>query len=245
MVATDVAGNVTEYTSKATFNLDNTGPSIDFDVNDANISQPANSHSVKVKVEDSETAIRYVKYQWTQTNEEPSFASFADKPAITLTEGVYSDPIVTLPDENGNWYLWVLAVNNSVMYSDADLATYNYQCKTTSVDGKCTVYSIDGIGEFVLDNVDPVFESPISKSHTTGNITINVIENNLKEIKVYNQDTNRTTVVPNGTILIDEATYHIFATDLAGNDVDVWSAIDRTYPTISGVENGECIMIKM
>jgi len=239
MVAADVAGNVTEYISKSTFNLDNTGPSIDFDVNDVNISEPAQSHSVKVKVEDSETAIRYVKYQWTKTNEEPSFDSFADEPTVTLTEGVFSDPIVTLPDENGNWYLWILAVNNSVMYSDSDLATYNYQCKITSVDGKCTIYSIDGMGEFALDNVDPVFESPISKSHTTGNITINVIENNLKEIKVYNQDTNRTTVVPNGTVLTEEATYHIFVTDLAGNKVDIWTAIDRTYPTISGVENGE------
>ena len=79
----------------------------------------------------------------------------------------------------------------------------------------------------------------VDKGHTTGNITINVIDDNLDSIKVYNQDINKTFNKNNGDILTEEATYRLTATDKAGNKTEIWVAIDRTDPTISGVTDNE------
>jgi hypothetical protein len=91
--------------------------------------------------------------------------------------------------------------------------------------------------KFYIDNVNPIVDLKTGY-HTTGDITINVTESNLKSINVYNQDKKTNAVVSNGTILTEEATYRITATDLAGNYSDVWVAIDRTNPTIEGVVDG-------
>ncbi len=92
-----------------------------------------------------------------------------------------------------------------------------------------------------VDNIDKVLPKFDLKTgyHTTGNIIINVTEVNLKNINVYNQDMKTNTLIENGAILTEEATYKVTATDNAGNKTDLWVAIDRTNPTITGFINNE------
>lgn len=90
-----------------------------------------------------------------------------------------------------------------------------------------------------IDKVAPIFDGLIHKGHTTGDITINVIDDNLDSIKVYNQDINKTFTKNNGDVLTEEATYKLTATDKAGNETIIWVAIDRTDSTISGVTDNE------
>ena len=90
-----------------------------------------------------------------------------------------------------------------------------------------------------VDNIDKVLPKFDLKTgyHTTEDIKINVTEVNLKNINVYNQDMKTNKLLENGAILTEEATYKVTATDNAGNKTDLWVAIDRTNPEITGVIN--------
>ena len=93
---------------------------------------------------------------------------------------------------------------------------------------------------FTVDMTDPKFVGLTNGGHYK-EVTINVEDLTDVTITVTNMDTNETTTVDNGTVLTEEATYKLVATDAAGNKTTYYVAIDTTKPTISGVTNNSYV----
>ena len=88
---------------------------------------------------------------------------------------------------------------------------------------------------FTIDTTNPEFVGLESGSHYN-EITLNVNDATDVTITVENKDTLVVEEVAVGTVLTEDATYYITATDAAGNSTSVWVAIDTTNPVISGVD---------
>ena len=88
---------------------------------------------------------------------------------------------------------------------------------------------------FIIDKTKPVIEGLTNGKHYD-ELTINVIEDNEFKIEVQKNHKD-TTIYENNTKITEEGTYKITVTDEAGNQIILWTAIDKTNPEILGFEN--------
>ena len=87
--------------------------------------------------------------------------------------------------------------------------------------------------EFTIDKKLPEFNVE-SGTHSDTAMEIVVTDDTFDYMNVINQDTGVTEKYTTNTITLEEeATYHIYAFDKAGNYKELWIAIDKTDPTIN------------
>lgn len=87
--------------------------------------------------------------------------------------------------------------------------------------------------EFTIDKKLPEFNVE-SGTHSENAMEIVVTDDTFDYMNVTNQDTGVTEKYTTSTITLeDEATYHIYAFDKAGNYQELWIAIDKNPPTIN------------
>ena len=146
--------------------------------------------------------------------------------------------------------------NLNITISDAT----EYEYVLERVDGEAisegtTLANIQDEGAYRLTVVDSAFNETVvtftvDNSAPTMNVdntthfnnlddaVVEISDQILESVRVVNQDTKEEvtyTEVENDTITIkfeEDATYHIYVTDAAGNEADYWLAVDETDPTI-------------
>lgn len=92
---------------------------------------------------------------------------------------------------------------------------------------------------FTVDFTAPKF-NVTSGTHSTTNIEVKIEELTLDYVEVYRQDDKTTKRLSTNEFTLDEeGTYRLTAYDKAGHKTEVWVAIDKTAPVITGVENGK------
>ena len=85
----------------------------------------------------------------------------------------------------------------------------------------------------ILDNTAPEF-NVTSGTHSENTMEITITDDNYNYAKIVNQDNGVSENVDKPTFTLQqEATYHIYAYDKAGNVTDLWVAIDNDSPTIT------------
>ena len=85
----------------------------------------------------------------------------------------------------------------------------------------------------ILDNVAPEF-NVTSGTHSENTMEITITDVNFDYAVVVNQDNGVSeNVYKKEFTLQQEATYHIYAYDKAGNEADLWVAIDNENPTVT------------
>lgn len=84
-----------------------------------------------------------------------------------------------------------------------------------------------------VDKTNPVFTTVKNGHQYNKDTEIEVKDNNLDTITVYNYETKETSIVENGYVLKEEGTYKITATDKAGRSAFVYVEIDKTKPVIA------------
>lgn len=85
----------------------------------------------------------------------------------------------------------------------------------------------------ILDNTAPEF-NVTSGTHSENTMEITITDDNYNYAKIVNQDTGVSENVDKPTFTLQqEATYHIYAYDKAGNEADLWVAIDNENPTVT------------
>ena len=84
-------------------NVDNEKPTVTFETNGNNIY--AKSQSTKVTVTDNLSGIATLKYQWTNSTNQSAASTFTN----TFTSG----DTLTKSDGTGDYYLWILAIDNA------------------------------------------------------------------------------------------------------------------------------------
>lgn len=93
--------------------------------------------------------------------------------------------------------------------------------------------------KFTIDKTAPKLNEVKSGSHYT-DITVDVVDETNVKISIQ-KDHKDTFEVENGASLTEEGTYKITLTDEAGNQSIIWTAIDNTKPTITGVTNNSIV----
>ena len=85
----------------------------------------------------------------------------------------------------------------------------------------------------ILDNAAPEF-NVTSGTHSENSMEITITDDNFDYAKIVNQDNGVSENVDEPTFTLQqEATYHIYAYDKAGNEADLWVAIDNENPTVT------------
>ena len=84
-------------------NVDNEKPTVTFETNGNSIYQK--TQSTKVTVTDNLSGISTLKYQWTNSTNQPA--------ASTFTNTFASGDTLTKSDGTGDYYLWILAIDNA------------------------------------------------------------------------------------------------------------------------------------
>ena len=85
----------------------------------------------------------------------------------------------------------------------------------------------------ILDNAAPEF-NVTSGTHSENTMEITITDDNYNYAKIVNQDNGVSENVDKPTFTLQqEATYHIYAYDKAGNEADLWVAIDNENPTVT------------
>ena len=85
----------------------------------------------------------------------------------------------------------------------------------------------------ILDNTAPEF-NVTSGTHSENTMEITITDDNYNYAKIVNQDSGVSENVDKPTFTLQqEATYHIYAYDKAGNEADLWVAIDNENPTVT------------
>ena len=166
---------------------------------------------ISVSAQDDESGVDgdSLKYLWSTSPERPSDE---DTNWQSFDNG---SSILSLPNVSGAYYLHVYAAdtNGNARY--------------------------DRVGPFMLDNDAPKFKGLSYGYHTTGNIKVEVIEDNLKSIAAHKDHSSTAIIIENGDELTEEGTYRLVATDMAGNTTSIYVAIDRTNPAIEGDVDGK------
>lgn len=92
---------------------------------------------------------------------------------------------------------------------------------------------------FTIDLSAPEF-NVTSGTHSTEDINVVITDRTFKYVEIYNQDANTIVLSTDSEFTLeDEATYRLTAYDEAGNSTVRWLAIDKTNPTITGVEKNK------
>lgn len=85
----------------------------------------------------------------------------------------------------------------------------------------------------ILDNTAPEF-NVTSGTHSENTMEITITDDNYNYAKIVNQDSGVSENVDKPTFTLQqETTYHIYAYDKAGNEADLWVAIDNENPTVT------------
>ena len=84
-------------------NVDNEKPTVTFETNGNDTYQK--TQSTKVTVTDTQSGISTLKYQWTNSTNQPAASTFT----TTFTSG----DTLTKSDGTGDYYLWILAIDNA------------------------------------------------------------------------------------------------------------------------------------
>lgn len=131
---------------------------------------------------------------------------------------------ITIEDAAGNAYIvTMLKDGEEVNIEDGYTTTGEGVYTLTVVDEAFNEATVT----FTVDMTDPTFAEITNGGHYD-EVTVNVEDLTDVTITVTNMDTNETTTVENGTILTEEATYKLVATDAAGNKTTYYVAIDKT-----------------
>ncbi len=93
--------------------------------------------------------------------------------------------------------------------------------------------------KFTIDKTQPKLNEVKNGNHYT-DITVDVTDETDVKIDIQ-KDHKETFEVENGASLTEEGTYKITLTDEAGNQNIIWTAIDNTKPTITGVTNNSFV----
>lgn len=133
-----------------------------------------------------------------------------------------------------------LEIKTTVLLNDEEIEYTN----TFDKEGVYTVIVTDKAQNtnsitFTIDTTDPKLNEITSGSHYT-DITIDVVDETNVKINVQ-KDHKETFEVENGASLTEDGTYKITLTDEAGNQSTIWTAIDNTKPTITGVTNNSFV----
>lgn len=158
-------------------------------------------------------------------------------PTINIEDGAVLATTTKLSIEDANDFVITLKENGAQdakeIANGEELGEGVYEL--TVVD---TAFNEETI-TFTIDLTAPSF-NVTSGTHSTTDMSISIDDVTLDYVEVYNQDTKTKTIEKNNEFtLSDEATYRLTAYDKAGHKTTVWVAIDKTNPTVSGVENNK------
>lgn len=167
----------------------------------------------KVKIGNKEFQTYYAEQSSSEEN--GSYAYYADikiSEDLGLSDGEIQFSIYGHKDAVGN---------EGKAYTNADV-TYT----------ESSPYEIR-YDKVILDNVAPEF-NVTSGTHSENTMEITITDVNFDYAVVVNQDNGDRKEVKDTVIsLTEQATYHIYAYDKAGNVTDLWVAIDKDSPTIT------------
>ena len=166
-----------------------------------------------VKIGNKEFQTYYAEQSSSEENE--SYAYYADikiTEDLGLSDGEIQFSIYGHKDAAGN---------EGKAYTNADI-TYT----------ESSPYEIR-YDKVILDNAAPEF-NVTSGTHGATSMDITITDVNFDYAVVVNQDTGDRKEVEDTVItLTEQATYHIYAYDKAGNVADLWVAIDNENPTVT------------
>ncbi|MFA6776874.1 MAG: Ig-like domain repeat protein [Bacilli bacterium] len=118
-----------------------------------------------------------------------------------------------------------------VKYLFEDLSVGEYTLRVTVSDNEGNTTHATNFN-FEVDKITPEFNLTTGY-HNDDDIQIIITEKNFSQVKIYNQDTNKTIIEKNlAFTLTEEATYRLTAKDKADNETTIWVAIDKTNPEI-------------
>lgn len=157
-----------------------------------------------------------------------------DVPSVTGIDTEFTNQNVTLTITDANTFTAML---NGKSYVSGSVIEDEGEYTLTVID---EAFNESKPLTFTIDKTDPVFDGLKSGGHYD-EITINVVDENIKTITVKNMDKNVTEEVQNGTKLTDDATYYITAIDKAGNNKSIFVAIDKKDPSIERKIGGEFV----
>ncbi len=167
----------------------------------------------------------FFKETQTMTFEAQDLGSGVDK-----TEYFLSDHALT-EAEVGEWKGWNEYKGGVSLEPNQEVVAY---FRVTDKAGNTSLFSSNGI---VLDSIRPAIDG----------IEDGKYYNSEKTVTVSDAYLNTTTVTRDGAdfsvdgttfVLTEDGSYTVTVTDKAGNDNTVTAVIDRTFPVISGAENG-------
>lgn len=148
-----------------------------------------------------------------------------------VVNGTYinSQPTITFSDVN----LASATLNGSVVVSGA----------VVSVDGVYTLIVTDLAGNtttttFTVDTVSPIVTGVVSGAYYNANQTITFSDINFASALLDGSS------VTSGSIVSTEGVHTLVVTDLAGNSTTVTFTIDITSPVVTGVVNGDYLIIQ-
>ena len=163
--------------------IDKTKPTVTFETNGNNTY--AKSQSTKVTVTDTQSGISTLKYQWTNSTTQPA--------ASTFTNTFASGDTLTKSDGTGDYYLWILAIDNA-----------GNQIITKS-------------NIFKLDNTNPTCTVDVTPTSWTTSATLKITATDGHSgISTYSFDRENYTTTNTKTINNND-TYIAYIKDKAGN----------------------------
>ena len=163
--------------------IDKTKPTVTFETNGNNTY--AKSQSTKVTVTDNLSGISTLKYQWTNSTNQPA--------ASTFTNTFASGDTITKSDGTGDYYLWILAIDNA-----------GNQIITKS-------------NIFKLDNTNPTCIMDVTPTSWTSSATLKITATDGHSgISTYSFDGENYTTTNTKTINNND-TYIAYIKDKAGN----------------------------
>ncbi len=163
--------------------IDKTKPTVTFETNGNNTY--AKSQSTKVTVTDTQSGISTLKYQWTNSTNQPAVSTF--------TNTFASGDTLTKSDGTGDYYLWILAIDNA-----------GNQIITKS-------------NAFKLDNTNPTCIMDVTPTSWTSSATLKITATDGHSgISTYSFDGENYTTTNTKTINNND-TYIAYIKDKAGN----------------------------
>ena len=164
-------------------NVDNEKPTVTFETNGNNTYQK--TQSTKVTVTDTQSGISTLKYQWTNSTNQPA--------ASTFTNTFASGDTLTKSDGTGDYYLWILAIDNA----------------ENQIITKSNI--------FKLDNTNPTCIVDVTPTSWTSSATLKITATDGHSgISTYSFDGENYTTTNTKTINNND-TYIAYIKDKAGN----------------------------
>ena len=164
-------------------NVDNEKPTVTFETNGNSIYQK--TQSTKVTVTDNLSGVSTLKYQWTNSTNQPAVSTF--------TNTFASGDTLTKSDGTGDYYLWILAIDNA----------------GNQIITKSNIFKLDNINPTCTIDVTPTSWNNSATLKITGTDGHSGISSYSFDGETYNSTSTK--------IINENNTYTAYTKDKAGN----------------------------